>query len=111
MTKPNIAEFAIDVFSDACKTVKESPIPSPPALAMLAKAAATFALVSQQRLANIIALANSDHGALNEQVAADAAGALAVFRQHENPVMGGWYELSPEVAAALGIDLNGEDDA
>lgn len=110
MTEPNITEFAIDVFSDAYKTIKKSPIPSQPALAMLANAAATLALVSQQRLANLIALANSDHGALNEQVAADAAGALAVFRQHENPVVGGWYELAPEVADELGIDLNGEGD-
>ena len=63
---------------------------------------ATLALVEQQRIANVIALANSANPILSEQVATDAATALA-GRQY-----GGWFELKPDIAAALGIKQEGE---
>ena len=70
----------------------------------LAQAHATLALAEQQRIANLIALAQARGRGLGEQVAADALGALATFHVHENPDMGGWYDLRSEIARALGIE-------
>lgn len=73
--------------------------------AVAAQAQATLALVEQQRLANLIALAESCHPLLREQVADDAAATLTVAREHDEEGMGGWHELSADVAAALGIEV------
>lgn len=73
--------------------------------AEVAHAHATLALAEQQRIANLIALAQARGRGLSEQVAADALGALATFHVHENPDMGGWYDLRPEIARALGIEV------
>ena len=66
---------------------------------------ATLALVEQQRIANLIALANSKNPILSEQVASDAATALI---EHHPSEYGGWFELTPDIAAALGIKQGGE---
>lgn len=73
--------------------------------AQLALAHANMAIAEQQRLANMIALASlpADTPTLGEQVAQDARNALAVYQKHDEPDMGGWFQLRPEVADALGI--------
>ena len=77
------------------------------AVFMAAQAEATLALVEQQRVANLIALAAASHPMLSEQVATDAAQALAVFVPHS---MGGYFRARPDVAAALGIVVPGDPE-
>lgn len=69
---------------------------------------ATLALVEQQRIANLIALANSNHPSMEAQVAEDAVDALTHWNDHENTDMGGWRELRPDIAAALGLTAGQE---
>ncbi len=66
-------------------------------------AEALEALVEQQRIANLIALAGSRNPILRDQVAEDAAEALATFHEHADLALGGWHEVRPDIAAALGI--------
>ena len=73
--------------------------------AFIAQAEATLALVEQQRIANLIALTNSMNPILSEQVATDAATVLA---EHHPSEYGSWFELKPDIAAALGIKQEGE---
>lgn len=61
---------------------------------------ATLALAEQQRIANLIALANSTHQILHEQTAQDAAEALVEFRPHS---AGGYFQPATHIAQALGI--------
>jgi len=68
---------------------------------------ATLALVEQQRIANLIALATNIHTPLADQPATDAMGALVDYHPHENDEFGGWFEANPDVAAALGIETEG----
>ena len=70
---------------------------------------AVLALVEQQRIANLIALAASRNPILREQVAQDAAEALAAFHEHADLAMGGWHEVHPDIAAALGIEAVDHD--
>jgi hypothetical protein len=70
-------------------------------IAVLAEAAK--ALVEQVRIANLVALANSHHPVLVGKVATDAADALTEWHSHDDSALGGWSELRPEVAAALGV--------
>lgn len=65
-------------------------------------------LVEQLRIANLIALANSCNPMLAGQGAMDAASALTVFHEHEHNINGGWNEVVPEIAEALGIGPKGE---
>ena len=71
---------------------------------------ATLALVEQQRVANLIALAGSRNPILREQVAEDAAEALATFHEHADLALGGWHEVRPDIAAALGIETGAGDE-
>lgn len=69
--------------------------------AAIAQAHATLELAEQQRIANLIALARlGEHTILREQVSADAAVSLVEYKEH---TMGGYFQLKPEIAAALGI--------
>ena len=70
---------------------------------LLAQAEATLALVEQQRIANLVALADTLREVPANQIVVDARGVLFVYREHE---MGGWVELHPDIAAALGIERN-----
>lgn len=73
----------------------------------MAQAEATLALVEQQRIANLIALATVPaDGVLAAQPAFDARAALVEYREHDNPEMGGWLELRPEIARALGLGVS-----
>lgn len=74
-------------------------------LVQAAQAHATLALVEQQRIANLIALATNTHTPLADQPATDAMGALVDYHPHENDEFGGWFEANPDVAAALGIHM------
>lgn len=67
-----------------------------------AQAHATLALVEQQRIANLIALADARHLVLSKQVANGAA--LALVGHHE-PSLTDWPQLTPDIAAALGIEV------
>ena len=63
---------------------------------------ATLALVERQRIANLIALGIlGEHSILTEQVSEDAAISLVEHKEH---IMGGYFQLAPEIAAALGIE-------
>ena len=65
---------------------------------------ATLALTEQQRVGNLIALAGPRNPILRDQVAEDAAEALATFHEHADLALSGWHEVRPEIAAALGIE-------
>ena len=65
---------------------------------------ATLAIVEQLRISNLIALANGDSEAGTDQARSDARAALVEWHAHEDPEMGGWPEIRPDIAAALGID-------
>ena len=73
---------------------------------MLARAQihATLAIVEQLRIGNLIALGYGGDEANCDQARADARAALVNWHAHEDPEMGGWPEIRPEIAAALGID-------
>lgn len=72
--------------------------------AQLAQVHATLALVEQQRIANLIALGVlGEHAILTEQVSEDAAVSLI---EHKDHAMGGYFQLKPEIAEALGIEQN-----
>lgn len=62
---------------------------------------ATLAIVEQTRIANIIALDESWRGETGDAL-------MRTLRDEQGHYIGN--ELNPEIAAALGIDLNGEDD-
>lgn len=68
---------------------------------------ATLAIVEQLRIGNLIALGYGGDEADCDQARADARAALVDWHAHEDPEMGGWPEIRPDIAAALGIDLNG----
>ena len=65
---------------------------------------ATLAVVEQLRIGNLIALGYGGSGAGTDQARSDARVALVEWHAHEDPEMGGWPEIRPEIAAALGID-------
>ena len=67
---------------------------------------ATLAIVEQLRIGNLIALGGyGDSEAGTDQARSDARVALVEWHAHEDPEMGGWPEIRPEIAAALGIEL------
>ena len=67
---------------------------------------ATLAIVEQLRIGNLIALGGyGDSEAGTDQARSDARAALVEWHAHEDPEMGGWPEIRPEIAAALGIEL------
>ena len=65
---------------------------------------ATLAIVEQLRISNLIALGYGDSEAGTDQARSDARAALVNWHAHEDPEMGGWPEIRPDIAAALGID-------
>ena len=66
---------------------------------------ATLAIVEQLRIGNLIALGGyGDSEASTDQARSDARAALVEWHAHEDPEMGGWPEIRPEIAAALGIE-------
>ena len=65
---------------------------------------ATLAIAEQLRISNLIALGYGGDEANCDQARADARAALVNWHAHEDPEMGGWPEIRPEIAAALGID-------
>ena len=67
--------------------------------------AATLAIVEQLRISNLIALGYGGDEADCDQARSDARAALVEWHAHEDPEMGGWPEIRPEIAAALGIEL------
>ena len=67
---------------------------------------ATLAIVEQLRISNLIALGYGDSEAGTDQARSDARAALVNWHAHEDPEMGGWQEIRPEIAAALGIEWN-----
>ena len=73
---------------------------------MLARAQihATLAIVEQLRIGNLIALGYGGDEADCDQARADARAVFVNWHAHEDPEMGGWPEIRPEIAAALGID-------
>ena len=71
---------------------------------------ATLAVVEQLRIANLIALGYGGDEADCDQARADARAALVNWHAHEDPEMGGWPEIRPDIAAALGIDDKEDDD-
>ena len=64
-----------------------------------------LALVEQQRIANLIALGSVERGVLvlSQQPAFDARSTLVEYREHDDPDLGGWLELRPEIKTALNI--------
>ena len=70
----------------------------------VAQVHATLALAEQLRIANLIALGYGGDEADCDQARADARAALVNWHAHEDPEMGGWPEIRPDIAAALGID-------
>ena len=71
---------------------------------------ATLAIVEQLRISNLIALGYGGDEADCDQARADARAALVNWHAHEDPEMGGWPEIRPDIAAALGIDDKEDDD-
>ena len=69
----------------------------------VAQVHATLALAEQLRIGNLIALGYGGDEADCDQARADARAALVSWHAHEDPEMGGWPEIRPEIAAALGI--------
>ena len=65
---------------------------------------ATLAIAEQLRIGNLIALGYGGDEADRDQARADARAALVNWHAHEDPEMGGWPEIRPDIAAALGID-------
>ena len=70
----------------------------------VAQVHATLAIVEQLRIGNLIALGYGGDEADCDQARADARAALVNWHAHEDPEMGGWPEIRPDIAAALGID-------
>ena len=71
----------------------------------VAQVNATLAIVEQLRIGNLIALGGyGDSEAGTDQARSDARAALVEWHAHEDPEMGGWPEIRPDIAAALGID-------
>ena len=62
---------------------------------------ASLAIAEQLRIGNLIALGYGDS---EDQARSDARAALVEWHAHEDPAMGGWPEIRPEIAAALGVD-------
>lgn len=61
-------------------------------------------LAEQQRISNLIALASLDpRQSLRDQVATDAINTLTDSHVHN---VGGWLQLKPEIAQALGVETN-----
>ena len=63
-------------------------------------------LLEQLRIRNLIALANSTHPALKDQVAHDAITTLVELHTLTDEETGetlNWYEIQPDIKAALGI--------
>ena len=77
---------------------------SPSEMLAGAQVNATLAIVEQLRIGNLIALGYGGDEADCDQARADARAALVNWHAHEDPEMGGWPEIRPEIAAALGID-------
>ena len=71
----------------------------------VAQVHATLAVVEQLRISNLIALGYGDSEAGTDQARSDARAALVDWHAHEDPEMGGWPEIRPDIAAALGIEL------
>ena len=70
----------------------------------VAQVHATLAIAEQLRINNLIALGYGGDEADCDQARADARAALVNWHAHEDPEMGGWPEIRPDIAAALGID-------
>ena len=70
----------------------------------VAQVHATLAIAEQLRIGNLIALGYGGDEADCDQARADARAALVNWHAHEDPEMGGWPEIRPDIAAALGID-------
>ena len=70
----------------------------------VAQVHATLAIVEQLRIGNLIALGYGGGEADCDQARADARAALVNWHAHEDPDMGGWPEIRPDIAAALGVD-------
>ena len=63
-------------------------------------------LLEQLRIRNLIALANSTHPYLKDQVAHDATTALVELHTLKDEETGealNWYEIQPDIKATLGI--------
>ena len=78
---------------------------SPSEILAGAQVNATLAIVEQLRIGNLIALGYGGDEADCDQARSDARAALVNWHAHEDPEMGGWPEIRPDIAAALGIDL------
>ena len=105
MTRIDHAKEARRALRAAAETPSDvEPVADPWILS--AQVHATLALVEQQRIANLIALATTSEVILSEQPAQDARNALVAYREHENSEQGGWFEFHPEIAAALGIGVS-----
>ena len=76
----------------------------------VAQVHATLAIAEQLRISNLIALGYGGDEADCDQARADARAALVNWHAHEDPEMGGWPEIRPDIAAALGIDDKEDDD-
>ena len=76
----------------------------------VAQVHATLAIAEQLRISNLIALGYGGDEADCDQARADARVALVEWHAHEDPDMGGWPEIRPDIAAALGIDDKEDDD-
>ena len=72
-------------------------------LAIEAQVHATLALVEQQRIANLLTLADLSNPRAETQIIADARAALTDYHEHEDPDHGGWPELKPAIKEALGL--------
>ena len=84
---------------------------SPSEMLAGAQVNATLAIVEQLRIGNLIALGGyGDSEAGTDQARSDARAALVEWHAHEDPDMGGWPEIRPDIAAALGIDDKEDDD-
>ena len=70
----------------------------------VAQVHASLAIAEQLRISNLIALGYGGDEADCDQARADARAALVEWHAHEEPEMGGWPEIRPDIAAALGID-------
>ena len=76
----------------------------------VAQVHASLAIAEQLRIGNLIALGYGGDEADCDQARADARAALVNWHAHEDPEMGGWPEIRPDIAAALGIDDKEDDD-
>ena len=77
---------------------------SPSEMLAGAQVHATLAVAEQLRISNLIALGYGGDEANCDQARADARAALVNWHAHEDPEMGGWPEIRPDIAAALWID-------